>query len=134
MSEMTIRLKQVAKYDGHNITANGAVNFKVKATYGELTKTIQLMQMLNNDVIIKAKLPGKKPIKLGMFRIKSINIDGDGESKIQFNGLNDYIELDNLNTLPTKNEDDDANGEFTLMYESEVEIEGGDDDGSEDEE
>lgn len=130
--ETTIKVKQVAKYDGHNINANGAVNFKVKAAYGELTKTIELMQMLNNDVVIKAKIPGSKPIKLGMFRIKSINIDGDGESKVQFNGLNDYIELDNLNTLPTKNEDSDSNGEFTLLYEAKVEIEdeeGGSEDG-----
>lgn len=129
-----IKVKQVVKYDGHNLNANGAVNFKVKAAYGELTNTIKLMQMLNNDIVIKAKFPGRKPFKLGMFRIKSINIDGDGESKIQFNGLNSYIEMDNLNTLPTKNDDDDANGEFTVMYEAEVILEGGSDDGSEEDE
>ena len=126
MKEMIVKVKEVVKYGGHSLSANGSVNFTLKASYSELTNTIHMMQMLNNDVIIKAKLPMSKPMKLGMFRIKQIVIDGDGESILKFNGLNDYIEMDNLNLLPLNNDD---NKEFIVMMEAEVEMEEGEDDG-----
>ena len=119
---MNIKLKQVVRYNGHSLSANGSVNFDLKAEYGELGNTIQLFQLLNNDVKIKVKLAGSKPMILGMFRIKQITIDGDGESKIRFNGLNDYIEMDNLNLLPL-NSDDAKN--FVVMYEADIEEEDG---------
>lgn len=120
MSEIKVKVKEVVKYNGHSLSANGSVNFNLKAAYSELTNSIQLMQMLNNDVLIKAKLPGSKPMKLGIFRIKQIVIDGDGESILKFNGLNDHIEMDNLNLLPLN---DDENKEFVVMMEADVEIE-----------
>lgn len=120
MSEMTIKVKEVVRYGGHSLSANGSVNFTLKASYSELTNTVQTMQMLNNDVVIKAKLPAGKPMKLGMFRIKQLIIDGDGESTLKFNGLNDYIEMDNLNLLPLNNDD---NKEFVIMMEAEIEVE-----------
>lgn len=118
---MIIKVKQVVKYDGHSLSSNGSVNFKLRASYSELVNSIKLMQMLNNDVIIKAKIPGSKVMKLGIFRIKQIVIDGDGESKITLNGLNDFIEMDNLNLLPLKNSEE--TNEFQVLYESNVEDE-----------
>lgn len=115
-----VKVKQVVTYGGHSLKANGAVDFTLKSAYSELVNTIQTMQMLNNDVSIKAKLPGKKPMKLGVFRIKQIVIDGDGESLLKFNGLNDYIEMDNLNLLPLNTDD---NKEFAVMMEAEIEPE-----------
>lgn len=117
---MTIKVREVVKYGGHSLSANGSVNFTLKANYSELTNSIKLMQLLNNDVIIKAKIPGVGPKKLGIFRIKQITVDGDGESSIKFNGLNDYIEMDNLNMLPLNDSD---TKEFAVMMESEVEEE-----------
>lgn len=125
---IAIKVKEVVKYDGHNVSANGSVNFNLKASYSELVNSIQAMQMLNNDVMIKAKIPGSKVMKLGIFRIKQIVIDGDGESKLKFNGLNDYIEMDNLNLLPLNSEE---NKEFTIMMEAEIEEEGGEEDNGE---
>lgn len=115
-----VKVKQVVTYGGHSLKANGAVDFTLKSAYSELVNTIQTMQMLNNDVSIKAKLPGKKPMKLGVFRIKQIVIDGDGESLLKFNGLNDHIEMDNLNLLPLNTDD---NKEFAVMMEAEIEPE-----------
>lgn len=123
-----IKVKQVVKYGGHSLSANGSVSFTLKAAYSELVNTIQAMQMLNDDVVIKAKVPGSKPMKLGMFRIKQITVDGDGESTIKFNGLNDYIEMDNLNILPTNG---DENKMFTIMMEADVEEEDESDGGEE---
>ncbi len=118
---MVVKVKQVVKYDGHSLSSNGSVNFKLRASYSELVNSIKLMQMLNNDVIIKAKVPGSRVMKLGIFRIKQIVFDGDGESKITFNGLNDFIEMDNLNLLPLKNSEE--TNEFQVLYESNVEDE-----------
>lgn len=124
MKEQNIKIKEVVTYAGHSLSANGSVNLTLKASYSELVNTIQLMQLLNNDVKLKAKIPSQKAINLGFFRIKDIRIQGDGESTIKFNGLNDYIEMDNLNTLVSKDE-------FVVMYESDVEIEGDEDGDSE---
>lgn len=117
---MKAKVKEVVSYKGHSLSSNGSVNFSIKAQYSELTNTIQLMQMLNNDVSLKAKVPGEKPIKLGFFRIKQIIIDGDGESTIKLNGINDYIEMDNLNVLPLNTDD---NKEFVVLFETEIEEE-----------
>lgn len=117
---MNVKVKEIVKYGGHNLSANGSVNLTFKASYSELTNTIQLMQMLNNDVNIKAKVPGEKAMKLGMFRIKEIKVEGDGESVIKFNSLNDYTEMDNLNYLPIKGSE---NEEFAVMMSAEIEIE-----------
>lgn len=115
-----ISVKEVVKYDGHNVSANGSVNFNLKADYSELVNTIKVMQMLNNDITVKAKLPDRKPFKLGVFRLKQIVIDGDGESKIKFNGLNDYIEMDNLNQLPLNSDD---TKQFIVMFTADIENE-----------
>ena len=61
---MKVKVKEVVKYGGHSLSANGSVNFTLKAQYSELSNTIQLMQMLNNDVSIKAKIPGGSPCLL----------------------------------------------------------------------
>lgn len=116
---MNIKVKEVVKYNGHSLSANGSVNLAFKAMYGELTNTIKTMQMLNNDVTIKAKV-GNKTLKLGMFRIKDIRIGGDGESTIKFNGLNDYVEMDNLNELPLR---DSESQEFPILMFAEIEEE-----------
>lgn len=117
---MIVRVKEVVSYRGHSLSANGSVNLTFSAVYSELVNTIQLTQMLNNDIVVKAKVPDQKPMKLGLFRLKQITIDHDGESKVKLNGLVDYIEIDNLNTLPLKN--DDCNS-FVIMLEAEIEEE-----------
>ena len=114
---MNLKVKQVVQYGRHSLKANGSVDFTLKAAYSELVNTIQTMQMLNNDITIKAKV-NKKVLSLGIFRIKQIIIDGDGESKLRFNGLSDYIEMDNLNMLPLNS---DEVKEFVVMLTAEVE-------------
>lgn len=122
---MIIKVKEVVTYNGHNLSANGSVNLTLKASYSELTNTIKVMQMLNNDVRIKAKIPGESAMKLGTFRVKDIKIDGDGESVLKFNGLNDYIEMDNLNVLPLN---DSEVKEFTILMQADIESEEDDED------
>lgn len=118
-----IRVKEVVTYGGHRVSANGAVGLTLNGRYDELVHTIQAIQLLNNDVFIKAKIPGNKPMRIGMFRIKGIDIGGDGASKLKFEGLSDYVEMDNLNVLPTTKDNDTPL--FTIMLEADVEIEEG---------
>ena len=125
---MNVKVKEVVTYGGHSLKANGAVDFTLKAGYSELPNSIKLMQMLNNDVTIKARVPGEKPKKLGMFRIKQIVVDGDGESVLKFNGLNDHIEMDNLNMLPLN---DSETKEFVVLMTAEIEEEEVEEDGEE---
>lgn len=118
---MNAKIKEVVEYNGHNLSANGAVNFNLKADYSELVNTIKIFQILNNDVKIKVKIPGQNEIiNLGIFRVKQITIDGDGESKIKFNSLSDYVEMDSLNLLPLNTDD---NKRFKILMESEIEEE-----------
>lgn len=114
----SIKIKEVVRYGGHSLSSNGSVNLTLKAQYSELASTIKLMQLLNNDIDIKAKVPGSKAMRLGSFRIKQITIDGDGESSVKFNSISDYVEMDNLNVLPLNSDD---NKEFVILAEGEVE-------------
>lgn len=116
-----IKINQVVQYGGHSLAASGSVNLTLKANYSELTKTIQLHQMLNNDVDVKAKMVDRSPMDLGIFRIKALNTDGDGCSTIKLNGLNTFVEMDNLNLLPTKQDEDMA--DFIVRYTAEIEEE-----------
>lgn len=121
---MKKEIKQVVTYGGHSLAASGSVNLSFKAGYSELVNSVNLLSMLNNDVSIKARMPGSKPFKLGIFRVKAVNIGDDGESVLKFNSLDTSVELNNLNSLVTT----DA---FTVLYEAELELEGGEEDGEE---
>lgn len=120
MTEQNVEIEEIVRYGGHNQQASGAVNVTFIADYDQLAKTIMVNQMLNNDVMITAKVESGKPFKLGSFRVKTIVIDGDGESKLKFNGLCDFIEMDALNRLPLKTEE---NPRFKLFMKSEIEVE-----------
>ena len=108
-----IKIRQVVTYQSHNRRANGAVTLNLNAEYSELTHTIELQQFLNLDVEISAKPAGEKQFALGMFRLKKTTIMDDGESKLQFEGLSDFVEVDNLNNLPLKSDDV---SQFVVFY------------------
>ena len=98
MVDVTVRF--VGTYNGHSVRANGSVDLSFKGDYSELVNSVQLLQMLNNDVKIVVKLSeDMKPMRIGTFRLKNFGVDHDGESKIVFNSTNDFVEIDNLNKL-----------------------------------
>ena len=113
---MKVKVQEVVNYKGHSVKSNGSVDLSFKAMYDQATESIKVLQMLNNDVKIIAKLPGQKPFEIGMFRIKNVLFDGDGESILKFNSINDYVELDKMNVLITSEK-------FVIRMEAEVEEE-----------
>lgn len=116
MATKLIKIKEFVKYKGHNVAGNGVVKLNFTAMYGELTKTIQTLQMLNNDVKITCKLPETKPLVIGVFRIKNVIVDGDGESTLKFDSSNDFVEMDNLNKIIITDE-------FQILMEANIELE-----------
>ena len=109
-----ITIKEFVKYNGHNVKSNTTVSLNFKAMYSELTKTIQVLQLLNNDVKIEAD---KKP--LGVFRVKNVSVSDDGESTLKFESLAEAVEMDNLNSLIN------AENEIKIVMESVVDLEDG---------
>lgn len=122
MSEKKIEVKQLVRYKGHSVSQNGLINLSVVAGYDELIKTINTLQMLNNDIMLSAKLvgSGEKAFKLGSFRLKQVTVNGDGESVLKFNGMAEYTEMDNINTLSLIQSDEKT---FFLRMLAKVEIE-----------
>lgn len=118
---MKVKVVEVVSYGGHSISANGSVNVTFKAGYSELSKSVMMLQTLNCDVTLKARCPNHKgTMELGMFRLKDVNVHHDGCSVLKFNGLADYIELDNLNNLLLTVDNNDVD---TFLINASAEIE-----------
>lgn len=116
---MKSKVKAMCSYGGHGIKMNGNVDLTLKSKYSELPNYIQLIQMLNNDVTITAKTVEGK-FGLGVFRVKEIKVDHDGEGILKFNSLNDFVETDNLNKLITAGA---TTTEFGVTFEADIELE-----------
>lgn len=131
---MKVYVKSVCSYNGHSIGVNGNISIKFKSEYGELPNYIKLVQMLNEDVEIKVTYPNEKPFSLGILKIKGINIDHDGEGQFTFNGITDYVEIDNVNKLPMQGKNEKFIATFLADIELENEEEESWDDNNEDKE
>jgi|GEM_PF-2296616 len=116
---MKVKVNAMCSYGGHSIKNNGSVDLKLKSAYSELPNYIKLIQLLNNDVTINVKtLDGK--FGLGVFRVKGILVDHDGEGLLKFNSLNDFVETDNLNRLLMSGA---TATEFNVTFGADVELE-----------
>ena len=109
-----ITIKELASYNGHSVKSNTTVALNFKAMYSQLTQTIQVLQLLNNDVKIEAD--GKA---LGTFRVKNVSVSDDGESTLKFESMASAVEMDNLNALINKET------EVTIIMEGVVDMEDG---------
>lgn len=136
MSEKNVDINVVCLYNGHTMSPNGNVDIKLKCSYGELVDYIRLVQMLNNDILVEIQLPDEKPDEVGTFRIKSINVDHDGEGKLSFNSMVDFVNLSTVNKLCMVEKDTPFKVKFSATIEIEEDGEAGgdwdDDDGEED--
>ena len=110
-----VKIKTVASYGGHNVNQAGSVSLKLVFSYDTITKYIQAIQMLNENVNLLVVINGEK-IKLGSFMINSINIDHDGAGKIKFNSQLDYVEIDNISKLINSDL-------FKIMLQAEIDVE-----------
>lgn len=110
-----IKIKSVAAYKGHTLKETGVVTLSMLFKVEELVNIVQLTQMLNNDVSVAVKLDGVV-LKLGSWRINAINISSDGEATLKLNSIADFVEVNNLNKIVTKDL-------FCVRFAAEIEIE-----------
>jgi hypothetical protein len=97
--EQKIKTTVVGTYNGHSVRQNQNLDIALKCRYDEMENYIKMIQFLNVDTTIAAKLPDEAPMKLGTFRVKEIKIDNDGEGQLKFTTLCDYADTDNINKL-----------------------------------
>ena len=128
MSTKKIDIEQVVTSGGYSINANGIAMVTFKSKYGELVNTVNMLQLLNNDVDVVAKVPGEKERAVGKyFRIKQIIVDGDGEQTVKLQGVSEFVDVESLASLPFKNAEVP---EFRVHLASSIELE--DENGDED--
>lgn len=116
MAEKKVNLRMNAVYNGHNVKPNGSVNVSVKTKYSQLTKAIQFIQVLNNDIKLGVRIEDEV-LKIGTFRLKDIKVDHDGECVVNFNSQVDFVEIDNLTDMVNDGK------EFELLAKAEIELE-----------
>lgn len=115
---MKVTINQHVEYKGHNVKSGGAVTLTFLAPYDEITKSMNLLQLISEDVGIKAKMPGGSPEFVGMFMINGVNFAKDGKSTIKFTSINTAVNMEPLMNMV-------ENGRFQVQYSGEVEIEDG---------
>lgn len=114
-----ISVKTFANYEAHSVNGKGTVKLTVSIAYADLSDAVKLLQLLNNDVAVKVKIGSEKaPFKLGMFKIDKFAVDRDGNAKIVFSSLTDYVEVEALSKLISADE-----SVFTLRCDADVEVE-----------
>ena len=116
MAMKEIKIKEFVAYNGSATKANGVVTLNLKAMYSELTNTIKVLQLLNNDV----KITVNDDKVLGVFRVKDVVVDGDGQSKLKFESMSEAVEMPVMNSLVN------IEGEFKITMESKVDLEDAD--------
>lgn len=111
---MERKIKTIATYGGHSVNSAKSVNLTLKFTYDTITKYIQTIQMLNENVMLIAVIDGQK-CKLGSFMVNNINIDHDGAGKIKFNSQVDFVEMDSISKLV-------GSETFRIMMKADIDI------------
>lgn len=98
---MERKLKQqgIASFEGLSIGKNKTIQVKFKLRYDEILTSVELLQGLNSDITLHAKVPDKKPMNLGIFTIGAINFDKDGNATIPFKSLTDNVNVESICSL-----------------------------------
>lgn len=97
--EKKFKQKGIATFQGLSIGRNKTVQLKFKLRYDEILTSVELLQGLNSDITVHAKIGDDKPINLGIFTIGAVNFDKDGNATIPFKSLVDNVNLDNINSI-----------------------------------
>lgn len=95
--EKKLKQKGVATLEGININKSRAITVSFKLRYDEILTSVELLQGLNNDITVHAKLPSTgKVVSLGMFTIGAVNFDRDGNAKIPFKSMLENVNLESI--------------------------------------
>ena len=110
---MEIKLKMVGYYNGHAIKTNKIIDLSFKFKYDEeIVNVIKLLQLINENIEVGIKANGNI-IRLGLFQIKNISFDKNGECNLKLFSQIDYVENLNINYIV-----DD--GPITVLFKSKI--------------
>lgn len=120
----TVKVKTEARYSTHSVKQNKAVDITFKMPYHELTKYIQTIQMLNENVTTAIKVgTDKKPIKLGTFMVHNLGIDRDGQGTLKLNSQLDFVDANAINEVAARNDEP-----CILLLKADIELEDAEED------
>uniref|UniRef100_UPI0037DD7C56 hypothetical protein n=1 Tax=Methanobrevibacter smithii TaxID=2173 RepID=UPI0037DD7C56 len=94
-----IKVKLESQYNGHSIKKNGSVDMNFILPYSEIVNVVKLLQLINCNIHVLAKVGTSNPVSLGVFYLNKVNIDRDGQSKISFNTELESSEINNMTEL-----------------------------------
>lgn len=96
VQEKEVKLKGVSKYAGLNVSSSKVVTLTMVMGYEEIITSVKLLQGLNTDITVLAKVGIRKPVSLGIFTVNGVNFDRDGNAKISLKSMVDNVELNNI--------------------------------------
>lgn len=91
------------------------VSFKIR--YDDMITSINLLQGLNSDITIHAKLSGRKAVNLGLFTIGGVSFDKDGNATVQFKSKVENVNMDNISEIISFDPDDILQLKFMAVLE-----------------
>ncbi len=94
-----IKVKLESQYNGHSIKKNGSVDMNFILPYSEIINAVKLLQLINCNINVSAKVGTNKPVNLGVFYLNKMNIDRDGQVKLSFNTELESSEINNMTEL-----------------------------------
>lgn len=95
--------KIVALYASHSVNKAGTVKITLKAGYDQLSQSVMLLRMIQENITVKVKLLDRKPFLLGTFKLDNLSFDKNGISTIKLSSFTEAIDSDKLADLVTMN-------------------------------
>lgn len=99
------------------VTPSKVVKVSFKFRYDEMITSINLLQGLNSDITIHARLSGRKAVNLGLFTIAGVSFDKDGNATVQFKSAFDSVNMDNISEIISFDPDDILQLKFLAVLE-----------------
>lgn len=94
--EKKIQEKGIASFEGMSVSTGSVVTLKLKLRYDEILTSVNLLQGLQSDITVHAKVPDEKAFSLGVFTINAVNFDKDGNAKITLKSMTDNVNLEKV--------------------------------------
>lgn len=94
--EKKFQQKGVAVFNGMTVSPQKIITLKFKLRYDEVVTSVNLLQGLNTDITVHAKIGTGKAVNLGMFTIGGISFDRDGNAVIPFKSMVDNVNMDSI--------------------------------------
>lgn len=115
--EKEFKQRGVAEYKGLNVSASKIVTISFKFRYDEMITSINLLQGLNTDITVHARISGSKAKNLGIFTISGVSFDKDGNASVQFKSMVENVNLDNITDVISADDDDILQLQFLAVLE-----------------